>query len=88
MKVEIPFEAHWQNKMLNGIKTCTSRTKRYGKEGDIFEVFDATFEIARVEKETLQIIFFSLIFCTTRSSPRPKPQPGVGRPPIVSTKAS
>lgn len=45
MKVKIPFKLYFKNVMLNGQKTVTSRTKWYGKIGDTFDVFGATFEI-------------------------------------------
>lgn len=50
----IPFQLEWQNKILNGIKTCTSRTKKYGNPGDWFEQFGSTFKISTVEKFPLE----------------------------------
>jgi len=44
--------------MLNGQKTMTSRTKRYGNVGDTFDVFGATFELTDVSKMTLQFVAY------------------------------
>jgi hypothetical protein len=56
MKVYIPFMERFREPLLNGTKTWTSRTKRYGQMGDSFEAFGATFEILTVEKKTLEEI--------------------------------
>lgn len=48
MRVDIPFKAMWRAKMLSGIKTATTRSKRYGKKGDVFEAFGADFMITDV----------------------------------------
>ena len=42
--------------MLKGIKTCTSRTKCYGKIGDTFQAFDKTFQFTRVETAHLESV--------------------------------
>lgn len=55
-QIIIPFQPEWQDKMLNGIKTCTSRTKKYGNPGDWFEQFDSTFKLLSVSKFTLEHI--------------------------------
>ena len=49
MKINIPFQEQWRQPMLEGQKTCTSRTKRYGQEGDTFRIFNATFTLTKVE---------------------------------------
>ena len=36
--------------MLSGRKICTTRTKRYGRVGDIFKAFREKFEIINVDK--------------------------------------
>lgn len=56
MLVDIPFQPEWRHKMLTGIKTCTSRTKRYGNPGDRFRQFGVNFVILFVEKHTLDYI--------------------------------
>lgn len=53
MKVHIPFQEQFREAMLSGRKVCTSRTKWYGKVGDTFEVFGATFEVTECESESL-----------------------------------
>lgn len=56
MKVEIPFQEMWRDKMVNGEKICTTRTKRYGKKGDTFEAFDLTFVLTLVLPATLRSV--------------------------------
>jgi len=56
MLVDIPFQPKWQHKMLVGLKTCTSRTKRYGHTGDTFRHFGKTFIMLSIEKRTLKNI--------------------------------
>ncbi len=48
MKVDIPFRGKFQNLMLSGKKTCTSRYAPYGRRGDYFEAFGAVFSITKV----------------------------------------
>ncbi len=48
MKVYIPFLKRFETPMLNDTKTMTSRTKKYGKIGDTFDIFGATFEITEI----------------------------------------
>ena len=55
-EVLIPFMPEWKEKMLNGIKTCTSRTKKYGSIGDYFKQFGAIFEITNIIKLPLSYI--------------------------------
>lgn len=50
MRIEIPFQQGFREVMLNGEKTWTSRTKRYGDIGDVFEVFEQKFEIVGILK--------------------------------------
>lgn len=54
MKATIPFQQRFKIPLIHGTKTWTSRTKRYGKPGDTFEVFDHTFLIEKVERRTLE----------------------------------
>lgn len=53
MIIEIPFKDYWKYKMINNIKTCTSRNKRYGLPGDRFKQFDTWFELTDVYQVTL-----------------------------------
>lgn len=54
MKITLPFHNRFKNAMLKGDKTWTSRTKRYGRSGDTFEVFDNEFMIEKVERRMLE----------------------------------
>lgn len=47
-RIKIPFKEQFRDAMLSGKKICTTRTKRYGEVGDIFEAFDAEFELVGV----------------------------------------
>ena len=54
----IPFNDWSKKRLWNGTKTATSRTKKYGKTGDIFHVGfgdyeHMTFQIDYIFKETL-----------------------------------
>ena len=51
MNVIIPFRPEFKDKMLKGLKTATSRTKKYGNAGDTFNAFGATFRIIHVSVE-------------------------------------
>ena len=55
-RVFIPFQFHWQYKMLRGIKTCTSRPQKYGNTNDTFNQFGTNFIILSVSKFTLEHI--------------------------------
>jgi len=48
MLIEIPFQGYWQEAMLEGRKTATTRTKPYGKTGDTFAAFGVIFRIKTV----------------------------------------
>jgi hypothetical protein len=52
----IPFLPEWKDKLLSGEKTHTCRSKAYGKPGDRFTLFGATFELVRVWQETLDTV--------------------------------
>jgi len=54
VKVQIPFRPEFREVMLNGIKTMTSRTKPFGKEGDTFPAFGAEFRLKYVFRELLR----------------------------------
>lgn len=58
MKVEIPFKERFRKPMLDGTKTMTSRTKRYGNVGDTFTAFGAIFKITDVYKMRLSFIIY------------------------------
>lgn len=48
MKVSIPFKERFKEPLLTGTKTWTTRTRQYGKKGDTFEAFGATFILDEV----------------------------------------
>lgn len=52
--IHIPFLRDWKDKMVSGQKTCTCRTKAYGKAGDYFRIFDMTFRLINVTKMALR----------------------------------
>lgn len=54
VKVKIPFKERFREPLVNSVKTWTSRTKRYGKPGDTFEVFGQEFLIEKVERRMLE----------------------------------
>lgn len=54
VKVQIPFKSRFEEPMLKGVKTWTSRTRRYGKPGDTFEAFNNEFEILKIERRPLE----------------------------------
>jgi hypothetical protein len=51
--VKIPFKPYFKEPLLNGVKTCTARTKRMGEPGDTFMAFGASFELVSVEEVRL-----------------------------------
>ena len=56
MQVTIPFQEDFKDRMLEGKKNATTRTKRYGEVGDTFSAFDATFEIIQVWRIPLGLV--------------------------------
>ena len=44
-EIYLPFKARFRKTMLEGTKIWTSRTKWFGREGDTFRAFGATFVI-------------------------------------------
>jgi len=51
--VHIPFLPRFQEPLLSGVKTCTTRTRRVGNPGDEFVAFGVWFRILSVEKVEL-----------------------------------
>ena len=60
-EIQLPFLEKFHPKILNGTKTATSRTKRYGKEGDYFVLGNTKFEIIKVRKMLLCEVFNNLL---------------------------
>jgi len=56
-EISIPFREDFKDKMLDGTKCKTTRSKKYGESGDIFKIFGATFQLVDVEKKPLGRIF-------------------------------
>lgn len=55
-----PFQPEWEEKMLNGEKTCTSRTKIFGHAGDTFVAFGQRYFIIKVEEQLLDYVAYNL----------------------------
>ena len=47
-EINLPFRKQFELPMLNGQKVCTTRTKIYGKVGDEFLAFGASFEFVAI----------------------------------------
>ena len=54
--VRIPFTESFRDALLTGIKTKTTRTKRYGYLGDHFKAFGATFLLTSIRRTPLKIV--------------------------------
>jgi len=52
--ITIPFMAEFEERMLTGKKTATTRNKKYGNGGDLFSAFNHTFQLTKVYKVYLQ----------------------------------
>jgi len=48
--ITIPFMEDFRDRMLNGQKTATTRTKKYGNGGDLFSAFEHSFQLTKVDK--------------------------------------
>ena len=55
-EIKMPFREDMQKAILEGRKTMTCRTKRYGSPGDFFMVGDARFMLTSVTKMNLGIV--------------------------------
>ncbi len=56
MRITIPFRAHFRDAIIQGRKTVTSRTRKYGKPGDEFEAFGFVFVVDRLERVRLATV--------------------------------
>jgi len=52
--IVIPFMPEFEERMLTGKKTATTRPKKYGTSGDLFSAFNHTFQLTKVTKVYLQ----------------------------------
>ena len=60
MKINIPFSPDMAEAVITGRKTCTTRTKRYGKPGDTFIVKSKEMELVDVSQVTVGYVAFCL----------------------------
>ena len=51
--IHIPFRDDMKQAIADGRKTATSRTKRYGKPGDRFQVDGRWYELIRITRQEL-----------------------------------
>lgn len=52
-EIYIPFLPQFEKPMLEGRKTLTTRSKKYGDVGDTFKIFGAEFRLIEVRKDLL-----------------------------------
>ena len=69
MRVKIPFQERWRDAMLDNRKVCTSRNRRYGKPGDIFQAFGTDFELLTIAEMSLKEVSDNLFQQEGCSSP-------------------
>lgn len=53
MRIKLPFQPRWRGSVLDGSKTTTVRSKRYGHPHDDFEIDGAAFRLTAVDGMTL-----------------------------------
>jgi hypothetical protein len=56
MKVYIPFQPRFEEPLVTGKKTWTTRTRPFGKRGDYFGAFGEYFLIDKVELMPLETV--------------------------------
>ena len=56
MKIRIPFNNWSRERLKKGIKSATSRNKKYGEVGDTFVVDGVSYELTVVTKVSLQSV--------------------------------
>ena len=55
-EIKIPFNKWSKDRLKAGVKTATSRTKKYGVVGDVFVVDGVSYELEIVSKVSLQTV--------------------------------
>lgn len=55
-EINIPYNTWSKNKIYQNIKTATTRTKKYGKKGDVFIVDSVKYIITDYLKTKLEIV--------------------------------
>lgn len=68
--LSFPFAPAWREKMLQGQKICTSRTRPCGQPGDTFFQFGQEFTLTRVEQQPLEFVAVQLYEAEGCRSPR------------------
>lgn len=58
--ISIPFSPEMAAAALNGYKCCTTRSKPYGKTGDIFQINGVSFRILDIQQHTLNYVHQNL----------------------------
>lgn len=56
MRVSIPFLPEFEERMLDGRKTWTTRSRAYGEPGDTFVAYGAPFALVAVFKLSLGVV--------------------------------
>jgi hypothetical protein len=56
-KITIPFRDDMKELIISGVKTCTTRNKRYGCIGDTFEIDKRVFVLTWVSHVYLKQVF-------------------------------
>lgn len=56
MKIYIPFNSWSKTRILNNTKKATTRYKKYGNPGDVFEVNDTQYELDLVIRVPLWFV--------------------------------
>lgn len=55
-KINLPFQPEFEASMLSGKKTVTTRTRRFGYPGDLFEAFGRVFVLTEVYPTFLDVV--------------------------------
>ena len=55
-EIDIPFRPDMVQAILDGKKSCTSRTKQFGKPGDTFTVQGKRLQLLRIEQHILAYV--------------------------------
>ena len=58
--ISMPFSPEMVTAAIDGRKCCTTRSKPYGKPGDIFQVNGARFRLLDIRKHTLNFVHQTL----------------------------
>jgi len=69
-EIEIPFRADMAKAILEGRKSCTSRTKQYGEPGDTFQVQGMRLQLLRIEQHVLAYVSSYLYGAEGTNSPQ------------------